>query len=82
MHNIIFVNVIEWDADHCENSKNVFFWNQLLFSVTLENVCQTLIAFLHYNAWKIMLIFDDINDLANHRVFKRPFSAHFLVSFN
>ena len=71
MHNIIFVNVIEWDADHCENSKNEFFWNQLLVSVTLENVCQTLIAFLHDNAWKIILIFDDINDLANYRVFKR-----------
>ena len=71
MHNTIFVNIIEWDADHCENSENLFFWNQLLFLVSLDNICQTLIAFFHDNAWKTMLIFDDVNDLANHRVFKR-----------
>ena len=72
MHNTIFVNIIEWDADHCENSENLFFWNQLLFLVSLDNICQTLIAFFHDNAWEVMLIFDDVNDFAYHRMFKRP----------
>jgi hypothetical protein len=72
MHNTIFVNIIKWDADHCENLKNVFFWYQLLFWLTLDNICKTLIALLHDNTWNIMLIFDDVNNLLNHRVFKRP----------
>jgi hypothetical protein len=72
MYDTTFVNVIEWDTDHCENSKNLFFWDLLLFWVSLDNISQTLIAFLHDNAWKFMLIFDYINDIAYHRVFKRP----------
>ena len=72
MHDTTFVNVIEWDTDHCENSKNLFFWNLLLFWVSLDNISQTLIAFLHDNTWKIMLIFDDVYNFANHWVFKSP----------
>ena len=72
MHDIIFVNEKEWDANHCENSKNVFFWNKFRFWVTLDNILQALIALLHDNAWKIMLFFDDVNDLTNHWVLKRP----------
>ena len=70
MHDTIFVYVIEWDADHCENLKNVFFWNQLLFWVSLDNICQTLIAFLHDNSRKIIIIFDDVNHFAYHWVLK------------
>ena len=72
MHNAIFVYEVERDTNHCKNSKDVIFWNELIFFVTLNNILQALIAFLHYNAWKIMLILDDVNDFTNHRVFKRP----------
>jgi hypothetical protein len=72
MHDIIFVNEVEWNADHCENSKNVFFWNKFRFWVTLDNILQALFALLHDNAWKIILFFDDVNDLTNHWVLKRP----------
>ena len=69
MHNIISVNIIEWNADHCENSKNVFFWNKLLFLVALDYFLQALITLLHYNARIILLIFDDIDNSTYHWVF-------------
>ena len=68
MHDIIFVNEIEWDADHCENFKNVFFWNKLLFLVAVDYFLQALIALLHYNTWMILLIFDNIENSTNHWV--------------
>jgi hypothetical protein len=66
------VDEVERDTNHCKNSKDVIFWNELIIFVTLNNILQAIIAFLHYNAWKIMLILDDVNDFTNHRVFKRP----------
>ena len=72
MHDIIFVNKIEWDADHCENSQNVLFWNKLLFVVALNYFLQALIALLHYNKWVILLIFHDIKNSTNHWVLKGP----------
>ena len=72
MYDFIFVNEVEWDANHCENSENIFFWDKLCFCITLDNVLEALIAFFHDNTRKIMLILDDINDFANHWVFKRP----------
>jgi hypothetical protein len=66
MHDLFIVNVVEWDAYHCENSKNIFFWNKLFFGVRLHDVLQALIAFIHDDTRKIMLILDDIDDLAYH----------------
>jgi hypothetical protein len=68
MHDIIFVNKEEWDADHCENSKNLFFWDKLTLFLTVDNIFQALIAFLHDNARKIMLILENFDNLANHWV--------------
>jgi hypothetical protein len=76
------VNEVEWDANHCENSENIFFWDKLCFCITLDNVLEALIAFFHDNTRKIMLILDDINDFANHWVFKRPKSTYFTFSFS
>jgi hypothetical protein len=72
MDNIIFVNEVQWDANHCKNSENIFFWDKLCFCITLDNVLKALIAFFHDNAWKIMLILDNVNNFANQWVFKRP----------
>ncbi len=72
MDDFIFVNEVKRDANHCENSKNIFFWEMLCFSLTLDNILEALIAFFHDNAWKIVLILNDVNDFANHWVFKRP----------
>ncbi len=72
MHDFIFVNKIEWDADHCENFKNVLFRNKLLFLVALDYFLQALIALFHYNARMILLIFDDIENSTNHWVLEGP----------
>jgi hypothetical protein len=72
MNNIIFVNIIEWNADHSENSKNVFFWNKLLLLVALDYFLQALFTLLHYNAWMILLIFDDIDNSTYHWVLEGP----------
>ena len=72
MDDFIFVNEVKRNANHRENSKNVFFWDILSFCITLYNVLEALIAFFHDNAWKIVLILDDVNDFANQWVFKRP----------
>jgi hypothetical protein len=82
MHDVFFVNEVKWDADHCENSKNIFFWNKFCFGVRLDDALQALIAFIHDNTRKIMLILDYIDDLAYHRVFKRPKSTYFTLSFS
>ena len=67
MHYIIFVNMIECDANHCENSNNIIFWKKLLY-VFFDNVFKASVTFFHYYAWKISLIFDNINYLAYHWV--------------
>ena len=70
MDNIIFVYKEEWDADHCENSKNIFFGYKLVFFKLVDNILKALIAIIHDNTWKIILIFYNVNHIANHRMFK------------
>ncbi len=72
MHDIVFVNKEEWDAYHCENSKNIFFGYKLSVCIAVDNILKALIAIFHDNTWKIMVILDYIDDLANHWVFERP----------
>jgi hypothetical protein len=72
MNDIVSVNKEEWDADHCKNSKNIFFGNKLSVCIAVDNILKALIAILHDNTRKIMLILDNVNDLANHWVFERP----------
>jgi hypothetical protein len=67
VHNIIFVNIIEWDTNHGENSENILFWKKLLW-ILFDNIFEALITLFHDNAWKIGLIFDYVNYLANHGV--------------
>jgi hypothetical protein len=38
MYDVIFVNEEEWDADHRENSKNLFLWNHFCFCVAVDNI--------------------------------------------
>jgi hypothetical protein len=72
VHNIIFVNEKEWDANHSEYPKNVFFfWDELCLLITLNNTLEALITFFGDNARKFVLIFDYVNQIANHRVFQR-----------
>ena len=72
MNDIVSVNKEEWDADHCKNSKNIFFGDKLSVCIAVDNILKALIAIFHDNTWKIMLILDDVYNFANHRVFKRP----------
>ena len=72
MNDIIFVNEIERNADHCKNSKNIFFGYKLSACIAVDNILKALIAIFHDNTRKIMLILDNVNDLANHWVFERP----------
>jgi hypothetical protein len=67
VHNIIFVNIIKWNANHGENSKNVTFCKGLV-RVFFDDTFKTAIAFFHDNTWEICIIFDSINNLANHGV--------------
>ena len=55
------------DADHRENSENLFFWNELFF-VLFDNVAKTLIALFHDNAGEILWVFDKIDHSHDHRV--------------
>jgi hypothetical protein len=64
---VIFMNVIDSHAYHSENSKNVAFWQKLL-RVVVDNALEALITLFHYNTRKIGIIFDSINNLANHWV--------------
>ena len=76
------MNEKQRDAYHCENSNYILFWKKFLFWVTLDDILEALIAFLHDYAWKIIPIFDDINDFTNHWVFKRPQPTNFTFSFS
>jgi hypothetical protein len=75
-----FVNVVKRDAYHRENSNNILFWKKPL--VTFYNIFQALIAFFHNNAWKIIFIFDDIDDFTNHWVFEGPQPTNFAFSLS
>jgi hypothetical protein len=65
MHNVFGVNMEQRNADHCENSKNMLFRNEL-FLIALDNVCKTLAALFHNDVWKVMIIFDNIYYALNH----------------
>jgi hypothetical protein len=83
VHNVSFVNIMQRDAYHCENSNYVIFLKKCKkFLVTLNNILQALIAFFHNYTRKIFFIFDDINEFTNHWVFKRPHYANFTLSFS
>jgi hypothetical protein len=74
MDNSFFVNVEDWDADHCKYSKNILFRNKLRWIlVNIDYVSQVLIVFLHDDAHKIIPIFNDINNMTNHWVFIKRF---------
>ena len=55
------------DADHRENSQNLFFWDELFF-VFPDDVAKTLIALFHDNAGEIIWVFDKIDHSHDHRV--------------
>ncbi len=55
------------DADHGENSKNLFFWD-VLFFVFPDDVAKALIALFHDNAGEILRVFDKIDHSHDHRV--------------
>ena len=61
--------MVQRDADHCQNSKDLLLKEKLLFEA-LDNISKTLVAFFHYDAGKVIFIFDKINDAHNHRVIK------------
>ena len=81
VHNVSFVNIMQRDAYHCENSNYVIFLKKK-FLVTLNNILQALSAFFHDYTREIIFIFDDINEFTNHWVFKRPHYANFTLSFS
>ena len=71
MHYFLRVNIVQRDADHCENSKDILFWQKLSFVlIGFDNFGKTLAALFHYNAWKVIFVFDNINDIYNHWVFE------------
>ena len=80
MDDVAFVDVIQRDAYHCENTNNILFRQKFLFA--LDNILQTLIAFFHDNARKIVLIFDDVDDFTYHGVFERPEPINFAFGFS
>ena len=69
MYYLLLVNMVKRDADHCDNSNNAVFWDKI-FLIVIDDISKTLVALFHYNAWKIILIFDKIYDSHDHRVIK------------
>ena len=69
MNHLLLVNMVEGDADHCEDSNNTLLWDKI-FSIVFDKISKTLVVFFHYNARKIILIFDKINDSYDHWVTK------------
>ena len=49
MYDLLLVNEIQRDADHCKNSKYAVFWQKSFF-IVFDNVFKTLITLFHYNA--------------------------------
>lgn len=66
MHNMILVNVIDCNGNHCENSDDK---PKTLFLLIVNNILQTLIAFCHNYARIILLVFDNIYNFTNQWVF-------------
>jgi hypothetical protein len=67
MCHFLRVNMIQRYADHCEDSKNMLFWNGVVL-IADDKVCKTLVTFFHNKAWKVVFIFDKVNDSHNHGV--------------
>ena len=59
MNHFLRVNMKQRDADHCENSKYLLFWDKFFFKV-LDEIFKTLVALFHYYTWKIIRILDNI----------------------
>ena len=76
MYHLLWVNMVERDADHCENSNNTLFWDRIFF-IVFDNISKTLVALFHDYAWKIILIFDKINNSHDHWVIKSSYAADF-----
>ena len=49
MNHFLLVNVVKRDTDHCKNSKNIFFWNLVIF-IASEEVSKALVALFHNKA--------------------------------
>jgi len=73
---ILWVNVVQRDADHSEYSKNILLWNELFWK-TIANVCKILYPLFHNDARKIILIFDKINYSHNHGVIDTSHTSNF-----
>lgn len=67
MDYIIFVDVMQRDANHRENSDNIFF-RQKLLGIVFNYILETLIAFFHNNARLTLFIFYYIHYPGDHRV--------------
>ncbi len=67
MNYFLWVNMVNTNADHCENSENLFFWNKLFF---IDNdIFDTLIALFNYNT-RLIFILDKVYYSQNKRVIK------------
>ncbi len=67
MNHFLLVDVVKANADHRENSYYLLFLNRLFLTLN-DDVCNTLVALFHNNAWVIIFIFDKINNSHNERV--------------
>ena len=67
------------DADHCEDSNNLLFWNKLFF-IVLDDITKTLVALLHNDARKILCVFDKIDYSHNQWVIESSQAANFSFS--
>ena len=63
----IFLNVIKSHAYHCENTKNILFWQKLLW-VFFYDTFKTFIALFHYYAREVCFVFNNVNYLTNEWV--------------
>jgi hypothetical protein len=60
MYHFLRVNIVQRNADHCDNSQDIFFWNELFF-VILDYIRKTLVALFHYNTRMVSFIFDQVD---------------------
>ena len=67
MYHFLRVNIVQRNADHCDNSQDIFFWNELFF-VILDYIRKTLVALFHNYARMVSFVFDKINHSDDLRV--------------
>jgi hypothetical protein len=67
MGNIIVVNIINWHANHGENSNDIVLWKERFWEF-VNDFFERLIVLFYDNAKRTISIFDNINYLAYHRV--------------